>query len=276
MKRGISVLCAVVAYFASPESVHAQAAVSRLPFTSSFETGDFSEWGGGLEASMSVTSSQATDGRYSTQAVMTQGQTADNYKEWLFGWHPRTNGGVPVSVERGIWLRFDSKFDNGFQFGANSVVHKVALINLEDENSRRRYQLIIDVWLPERIYSIEHLRWNADRSFSAGLPGISQNIGTPVQARIGQWDRLKMYIKPNTRGNADGIVRLWVNGVLKAERTNVPVREDTDFMPNKLLMVNYVTDTTTAGTQRWDNFYLGETDPDAGTRPMPPLQNPVQ
>lgn len=254
---------------------HAQA-VSRLPFNSSFETGDFSEWGGGLEATMSVTNSVATHGSYSTQAVMTRGQIADNYKEYLFGWHPRTNGGVPVSVDRGIWLQFDSKFDTGFQFGTNSVVHKVALINLEDENGRRRYQLILDVWLPERVYSIEHLRWNADRSFSAGLPGISQNIGTPVQASIGAWDRIKIYIKPNTRGNADGIVRLWVNGVLKSERTNVPVREDTDFLPNKLLMVNYVTDTTTAGTQRWDNFYLGESDPGTVVRPMPPVQNPVQ
>jgi hypothetical protein len=251
-------------------------AASRLPFTSSFETGNFSEWGGGLEASMSVTTTDATQGRYSTQAVMTSGQTADNYKEYLFGYHPRTNGGEPVSVERGIWLQFDSKFDAGFRFGTSAPVHKVALINMEDENSRRRYQLIIDVWTATRQYGIEHLKWNADRSFNSGLPGISQNIGTPAQASIGSWDRLKLFIKPNTRGNADGIVRLWVNGVLKAERTNVAVREDTDYLPNKLLMVNYVTDTTTAGTQRWDNFYLGETDPGAQVRPMPPVQHPVQ
>jgi hypothetical protein len=251
-------------------------AASRLPFTSSFETGNFSEWGGGLEASMTVTTQDATQGRYSTQAVMTRGQATDNYKEYLFGYHPRTNGGDPVTVQNGVWLRLDSKFDQGFQFGTSAPLHKVALINLEDENSRRRYQIIINVWTATREYGIEHLKWNADRTFNTAMAGVGQNIGTPVQARLGEWDRLKLFIKPNTRGAADGIVRLWVNGVLKAERTNVALREDTDYMPNKLLMVNYVTDTTTAGTQRWDNFYLGESDPDAGVRPMPPVQNPVQ
>ena len=76
-----------------------------------------------------------------------------------------------------------------------------------------------------------------------------------------------MYIKPNRPGQANGIVRLWVNGVLKAEHTNVPVREDTSYLPNKLIMSNYVNQLATSGTQRWDDFYLGESDRSAAQAP---------
>lgn len=258
-------------------AVQIASAANRLPFRSGFEPGNFSEWGGGLEGSMSVTSQDRASGTYSTQAVMTRGQATDNYKEYLFGDHVRIGGGDPVTTTNGLWLSLDSKFDQGFTLGTSANLHKIALINLEDENGRRRYQLIINVWNSNRQYFVEHLKWNADRTFNRALPGVTQNVGTPVQARLGQWDRLKLFIKPNTRGAADGVVRFWVNGVLKAEYTNVAVREDTGYMPNKLLMVNYVTDTTTAGVQRWDNFYLGETDPDSNAvRPMPPVLNDVQ
>lgn len=254
-------------------------AAERLPFRSGFETGNFSDWNGGLEASMSVVSGGASQGTYSTQAIMTRGQPADNYKEFLFGDHPRVNAGngAAVTVSSGIWLTLDSKFDTGFAFGSSANLHKIALVNLEDENSRRRYQIIINVWTANRQYYIEHLKWNADRSFNRAMPGMLQNIGTPVAVRMGEWDQLKLYIKPNAVGASDGIVRFWVNGQLKAEYTNIALREDTSYMPNKLLMVNYVTDTTTSGTQRWDNFYLGETDPgDTVVRPNPPVLDGVQ
>jgi hypothetical protein len=48
-------------------------------------------------------------------------------------------------------------------------------------------------------------------------------------------------------------------------------------MPNKLIMSNYVSVTNTSGVQRWDNFILQETDPEAGTapRPSPPVLREV-
>lgn len=250
-------------------------AAERLPFRSSFETGNFSDWNGGLEASMSITAADASDGRYSTQAVMTLGQTADNYKEFLFGDHLRV-GGVPVTPANGLWLSFDSKFDSGFTFGSNTNLHKIALINFEDENARRRYQIIINVWISTGEYFVEHLKWNADRSFNRSFPGLSQNVGTAATVRRGQWDRLKLFIRPNTPGATNGVVQLWVNGVLKVDRPNITIREDQPYNPNKLLMVNYVNDTTTVGVQKWDNFYLGESDPDQGRRPNPPVIESVR
>jgi hypothetical protein len=234
-------------------------AAARLPFTSSFETGDFSEWQGGRDATLTVSSLSASAGTRAARAVMTLGQPTDNYKDYYFGDHPTVNG-EPVT-DIGLWLRFDSQFEQGFVFGSG-LTHKIALINFCDANGRRRYQILINVWIPTGRYFIEHLRWNADGSFSTSFAGLSQNVGTPVLARLGEWDRLKLYIRPNTPGSANGIVRLWVNGQLKTEYTNVPMREATTFNPNKLILSNYVTSTQTAGVQWWDNFYLGETDPD--------------
>lgn len=248
---------------------------SGLPFTSSFETGTFSEWNGGLDASMTVTGAVASEGRYSTQSVMTPGSPTDNYKDYVFGDHPRA-GGVPVDSSKGLWLSFDSRFDTGFHFADGAVVHKIAIINLEDANALRRYQIIINVWCENGEYFVDHLKWNADRSFNRTMPYVSQNIGTKTAVRFGQWDKLKLYIKPNTLGQANGVVRFWINGVLKAEHTNVALREDVAVNPNKLIMSNYVRESTAAGTQRWDNFRLSETDPDAGVRPNPPVLNSVQ
>jgi hypothetical protein len=244
-------------------------AATRLPFSSNFETGDFSEWDGGQVGELSVTSSDAAAGRFAAQGRISSGRIANQYMDFIFGDHARV-GGTGVTAPSGLWLQFDSKFDSDFTFGRSANLHKIAIINFEDENSRRRYQVLINVWTGSREYYLEHLKWNADRSFNRALPGLEQNIGTPVQARLGQWDRLLVFLRPNTPGRADGEVRFWVNGVLKAEYRDITLREDTTYSPNKLIMGNYVTDTTTSGVQRWDNFYLGENDPRANVRPLPP------
>jgi hypothetical protein len=248
---------------------------ARLPFSSSFETGSFSEWNGGLDTSMTVTAAVASSGRYSTQSVMIPGSVTDNYKEYVFGDHPRING-EPVTVANGIWLTLDSRLDTGFHFADGATVHKVAIVNLEDSNSRRRYQIIINIIPQSGDYMVDHLKWNEDRSFNRTMPYVSQNVGTAAKVRFGQWDKLKLFIKPNTLGQANGVIRFWVNGTLKAEHTNVALRENVAVNPNKLIMSNYVNTATASGTQRWDNWHLSETDPDAGVRPNPPVLAPVQ
>ena len=257
----ISIGCMLVTQLAT--------AATRLPFTSSFETADFAEWDGGLDGDLSVTSADATDGRFAAQGRMTRGQVANQYKDFIFGDHIRV-GGEAVTPANGLWLQFDSKFETGFEFGSSANLHKIAIINFEDENGRRRYQILVNVWTASREYFVEHLKWNADRSFNRAMPGLSQNLGTPVQARLGQWDRILLFVKPNSPGSTDGELRFWVNGQLKAEYRNITLREDTPYNPNKLIMGNYVTDTTTDGVQRWDHFYLGEADPRGSVRPMPP------
>ena len=255
----------------------ASAAATKLPFRSSFESGTWDDWNGGPDTSLRIVSDDATDGRNSARAVMTAGTPTDNYKDFVFGNSNRVPGGVAVTEQQGVWMAFDAKFETGFRFGTSANLHKLAILNFEDENGRRRYQLIVNVRNSDRMYFVEHLKWNADRTFNRAIPGLDQHLGTPAYVRFGQWDKFKLFVKPNTPGVANGIVRLWINGELKVDRTNVAVREDTNYMPNKMILSNYAPDSTTSGAQRWDNFYLGETDPGGSTvRPNPPVLDSVQ
>lgn len=249
----------------------AHAAVTRLPFADSFESGSFSLWDGGPQTSMSIVTGDATDGTRSVRGDITAGQGVNNYKDFYFGNHPRI-GGEGVSLERGLWVSLDAKFDNGFVFGTRSAVHKILLVNFDDANALRRYQITINVYAPTGEFFLEHLVWNADRSLQKIIPGIDQNISPNALVQRGQWARIKVFIKPNTPGQNNGVVRMWINGVLKADHTDVPVRENTNFLPNKIILGQYVTDTGTSGTQRWDNVRISETDPDAAAtvRPNPP------
>jgi len=274
MNRKQWACCATIAAFALGEIAMAAA---RLPFRDGFESGNFAAWNGGLESTMSVTASQAAVGTYSVQSILTPGTPTDNYKDYLFGDH-RSVGGTPVTPQAGVWLSLQSKFDPGFLFGTNTGNHKIAIVNFEDENGRRRYQIIINVAVRGGgDYIIEHLKWNADRSFNRSLPCCVQNVGTPVKPRIGQWDRLKLFIRPNTPGQTDGVVQFWVNGVLKVDYPNITLREDTQYNPNKMILSSHSSDITPSGIQRWDDFYLGETDPDdSQVRPRPPVLNEVR
>ncbi|MCW8934261.1 MAG: hypothetical protein OQK98_06015 [Gammaproteobacteria bacterium] len=239
---------------------------ARLPFSSSFEANNFSEWNGGADASLTVTNEDSSNGQYSARAQMSSGSTADNYKDFYFGDHASVNG---APATNGLWLELDSKFDAGFDFGTERI-HKIAIINFEDENRRRRYQVIINVRLPEEIYFIENLAWNADRSFDKTVDAYSQNIGQTLTMNRGQWDKLKLYIQLNTPGSRNGIVKFWQNDQLIMDFTDTYLRENTNFNPNKLILSNYTRNTDIIGIQRWDNFYLGIDPPASVVRPNPP------
>ncbi|MCW9014599.1 MAG: polysaccharide lyase [Gammaproteobacteria bacterium] len=243
-------------------------AAERLPFSSSFEGGNFSEWSGGPDSSLIVTNEDASSGSFSARAQMVNGQATDNYKDYYFGDH-LVVGGEPADDE--LWLEFDSKFDTNFMFGQNEDIHKIAILNFEDENGRRRYQLVINILLPGETYFIENLSWNADRSFNKTVDAYSQNTGSPTQLNRGQWENIRMFVKLNTPGQHNGVIRFWLNDSLIIEVTDAYMREATNYNPNKLILSNYVTDTDVIGYQRWDNFYLGEQAPAEIVRPMPPI-----
>lgn len=258
--------CVVAVFFFVYSSLAYTA--DRLPFNSSFETGDFSEWSGGPDSSLIITNEDASSGAFSARAQMSNGQTTDNYKDFYFGDH-LVVGGVPADDE--LWLKFDSKFDADFVFGQNEDIHKIAIINFEDENGRRRYQLVINILLPGETYFIENLSWNADRSFNKTVNAYSQNTGIATQLNRGQWDSIKMYFKLNVPGQHNGIIRFWLNEQLIIEVTDAYMRESTNYNPNKFILSNYVTDSDVIGYQRWDNFYLGELPPIDTVRPNPPI-----
>lgn len=248
-----------MASVAVPRSAEAQAA-TRLPWTSGFDGGDFSEWNGFRNTTGVTIQSQGCHSGMCVRVPLQQGTNNDNYGDFHFGDHLSVRGD---KVEE-VWLQFYSRFDPGIQWPNRS--QKMAILNLTDgQTPTKHYQVYVYV-RPNGDYATDHSYFSAWRFF-----GLFQNVGTPVQPRLGQWDKIKLHVRLNRPGVADGVVEMWVNDVLKVDYREVNIRESTTYGLNKLNMSSYSTQSgASAGTQWWDEFMLSETDPGLGSPPMPP------
>ncbi|MBE7462740.1 MAG: hypothetical protein HS116_04505 [Planctomycetes bacterium] len=61
-----------------------------------------------------------------------------------------------------------------------------------------------------------------------------QNQGAPISMTPGRWYAIEMMLKANTPGASDGELKLWIDGVLKAQHTGIRWRTDAE------LKINYV------------------------------------
>jgi hypothetical protein len=243
------------------------AQTTRLPWTSTFEGGNFSEWNGFRNTTgVTIESSGCQSGRCA-RAPLIAGTTNDNYGDFHFGDHSTVRG---AKVEE-VWLKFYSRFDPGSVWPNRS--QKLAILNVTDGQSlTRRYQIYVYV-RPNGQYAVDRSDISVWEFF-----GLYQNVGTPAAVRFGQWDKIKLYAKLNTPGRADGIVRLWVNDQLKVQYTDVNIRKNTAYGFGKLNLSSYSTQAGGSnGAQWWDSFQLSATDPEStGTVPEPPTEVRVE
>jgi hypothetical protein len=243
----------------------AQGSATGLPWTSTFENGNFSEWNRGADPAIQIVSSGAQAGSHAARAPLVAGsQNEDTYAEHVFGdWF-----NLPTPKERveELYVRLYSKFSSGYQFP--STGNKVMIINLTDgTNSQRRYQVYISI-NSDGSYRVDHSYIDSWQFF-----GMAQNVGTPARVRFDQWDKLKLYVRLNTPGQANGVVRLWINDQLKLDYTNRNIRQGTSFGMGKLILSAWAQPASPVnGFQWWDSWTMSQTDPDGST--TPPAPNP--
>jgi hypothetical protein len=248
-----SLLMTAAALYFSYTQPQAQSS-TRLPFTATWDSGNlYADWDGFRNTTGATVS---TTGCFSGRCLRTPlvaGTVSDNYGDFYFGDHTGQNG---AKVEE-VWLRVYSKFDPGIQWPNRT--QKIVLLNLTDGvSSERRYQVMLDV-SPQGQYFVERSDIGAWQ-----FNGMGQNIGSPVSVRVGQWDKLKMYVRLNTPNQSNGIVRMWVNDTLKLEYTNVNIRAGSNYGINKMILTTYATQTSPANGVQWhDDVTLSLTDPDA-------------
>lgn len=261
--RNVSSACSaglvILLGITSPGRADAQA-TTRLPWTSQFNSGNFDEWDGFRNTTGVVIQSNGCRSGMCARAPLQQGITNDNYGDFHFGDHLSVRG---AKVEE-VWLQFYSRFDAGIQWPNRS--QKMAILNLTDgQSSTKHYQVFVYV-RPNGDYAADHSYFSAWQFF-----GLFQNVGAPVQPRLGQWDKIKLHVRLNRPDQSDGIVQLWINDELKVDRNDINIREGTTYGINKLNLSSYSTQSgASAGTQWWDEFSLSATDPDLGIPPMPP------
>jgi hypothetical protein len=234
-----------------------------LPFTSTFETGDFSEWDGFRNTTGATVVSTGCQSGRCLRTPLISGTNSDTYGDFYFADHS-SRGGTKVEE---LWLRVYSKFDPGLTFPSGQ---KVAILNLTDGvSSERRYQVIV------------YVRSNGE--FAVQTSDIAtwrfynhyQNQGTAAPARLGQWDKLKLHVRLNSPNATDGVLQLWVNDQLKLDERNVNIRFGTSIGMNKLILSTYAEPPSPSNGVEWhDSLTLSATDPDGGggtpTAPQPP------
>ncbi len=236
-------------------------------FTSDFEQGDWSEWNGRQEQTPGglqvVADAGCPSGGYCARALLTQGTNSDNYADYYFG-DFYTIGNPKVEE---VWLSLKVKFDSGYVWPNSG--QKVAILNATDgATSQRRYQVILKV-APEGDWSLQHSYIDTWQFFEK-----RQNVGTAQPVVQGQWVKLKVYARMNTPGASDGIIRMWVDDVLKAEYTSLDLRQSTDNGFGKLNLSSWATDASGSNGAEWyDDWVMAESDPDSAV--PPPDGNPA-
>ena len=236
------------------------AAAQSVSWQATFDEGNFREWNGGFRntTGMAISETGCQSGRC-VRATLAAGTNSDNYADFHFGDHV-TIGQAKVEE---VWLRLWSKFETGYLWPNRS--QKMAILNLTDgQTLTRHYQIIVYV-RPNGDYAVDHSDLDNWRFW-----GLFQNIGTPVQVRWNQWEKMKLYVRLNTPNVANGVVRLWINDELKVDYSNVNIRAATNYGLNKLNLSSYATQSSpNNGVQWWDSFMLSSADPD-GAAPSPP------
>lgn len=233
-------------------------------FTSDFETGDFSEWDGVREFQPGhfqvLQDASCPTGSYCARATLTEGTTSDNYTDHYFGDHPSV-GGDRVDE---VWLKYWVKFEPGYVWPQSG--QKTALLNATDGvSTQRRYQVMPYV-SSTGTWFVQHSYIDDWRFFDK-----AQNVGTPVQVAMGQWMKIKLYTRMNTPGVSNGIIRLWIDDVLKMDYDNVNLRENTSYGFGKLIMGTYATPGSGSDGFEWfDGWVMSSADPDGSAPGSPP------
>ena len=109
-----------------------------------------------------------------------------------------------------VFLRFAIRISSGAQICDNG---HTKLIRLRPEQNNAAYPVVWTYW---RYGSYQLLTEGPARSFNTGI--------TP---NYGQWDQIEVEVKWNTPGSANGLLRMWVNGVLRIEAPNLTLRGST-------------------------------------------------
>lgn len=252
------VLLAALVFGVKP-ATHAQSS-TRLPWTVTFDSGGVNTgWDGFNNATGVTVTTQGCQSGGCLRAPLIAGTHSENYGDLYFGDHAGRNG---PKVEE-IWVLLWSKFDPGITWPNRT--QKIALLNLTDGvSSERRYQMMLDV-SPQGQYFIERSDISQWR-----FTGHYQNIGQPAAVRLGQWDKLKLYVRLNAPNQNNGIARLWINDQLKLEHTNLNIRAGTSYGMNKFILTTYATDTSPSnGVQWFDNVTVSAVDPEGGAPSLP-------
>ena len=176
------------------------------------------------------------------------------------GWIGWQVGDAPASRDEPsqgeYFVRWYHKFEGGFE----GIPPKMARVRRLEPDWTKRYSVLhwiapqSDTWpIVLDVYAPDSTQAN-----SAGWLAVARSdfsYRDPVN--IGRWICHEMQIKNNTPGQADGVLRVWADGELLVERTDVDLRGHTDGDLNEVMLDAYWNEGSPRAQSRfYDNFVI--------------------
>ena len=164
--------------------------------------------------------------------------------------YPETRSMAPQQGE--TYLRFYIKWSPGFKFNPGWSGGKVAYlnarsggnldwrvqINLRGHNNDTQGSLSID---------LRRSNWSAPDQPEFLL----SNVARRTYLDSGRWYAVELMVKPNTPGVKDGVIKLWIDGVLYMHHTGQSVRGNLSTPINHAWLTSYFGGQPTAHPTQW-------------------------
>lgn len=184
--------------------------------------------GAKLRANHKLVTTQAAAGRGSLQFNLKKGQRSAGSVMWKFAGHKE------------VFFRYYRLFGENWVWPNIYGPHDAALWAGQFQSPiNSDFQVMIDFWKTAdtffrgpNAYRQKELKgtlaaWTKAVGGIKGIGGksaVAWNVSVPDKIVNGKWHCVEVQVRLSKPGVSDGIIRLWVNGKLVTEYTNVPMR----------------------------------------------------
>jgi fibronectin type III domain protein len=266
----------------SPSATTTAASAAVTYLSDGFESGNLNSWtddDGGF-GGMAVTTSGPHTGTYANHQRFATGD-GGTYGAVFFADHPLLVAPDPQWTgvqETDVTLQWAAKFSAGFDgatgtkmFEMNSFVSWSA--NYPGPNTWAAYYTLLMIDSGGHPFMDLHRKVGTD-----GWMEMDQNQGAPVSITDGAWHVLKTHLKLNTPGLADGVGQLWIDGILKADFSNVNFRDSytATGWNHLVLSSNIAAGAPKAEDEYWDDILLTGGSLSSNTGPPGTPQNLIR
>ena len=246
--------------------------VNGLLFCDGFESGAWEGFSDGGDP-LAVTSNEVGYGTYALTATIPDGGVDGGYLSAFFADHPLEEGGPGAKVDD-LWFSMRVRFASGFDHNDNTKIATVGAFEDWDAGypgpwSFSPFYMSVVVDTGRHVYSQIHRKTTGDA-------WETHAKGQGPQLQPDTWHDLVYHLKLNTRGQSDGVIELWIDGVKAHTVTNANFRDSYDAKGwNTLTLSSYHTGAVqSSSTQYWDEVVITEA-PIGQAQPVQPLAAPV-
>jgi hypothetical protein len=238
-------------------------------FSDNFDDGDVSDWNDHHQNVILIDDQQTRNSSpYSVHLSHNPGSTNSGNLAIFFADNPTSSNTHECSRLDEIYVEYYVRFSSASSWpSTSSKVSKVESWPVAwAGNSAKNFYLTTEI--DSSGYFTSTLR--RVKGGNTGYFPFPQNVETPIPAAANQWHHVEMKLKVNTPGQQDGVLQMWVDGLLKTDYQNVIYCTiDGGYGWNTFLFTGYDNPSSPDNKQQyWDDVTIQSTEIDSP--PAPP------